>query len=128
MMADREGADPIDVEVGINLRRVRKEKSLSQDELGKALGITFQQVQKYENGKNRMSASMLVKAARKLDIQPADLLPASDAAPLPPSAQLLSLRGAEEMLQLYGAIRSPVRRRAIVMLARALVTDKGDQA
>ena len=93
---------------------------MSQAALGQVLGLTFQQVQKYERGTNRISASMMVKAARALDAQPADLLPRSDAAPLPPSAQLLSLRGAEELLQGFAAIRSPRLRRSVLTLVRVL--------
>jgi transcriptional regulator with XRE-family HTH domain len=50
--------------VGANIRRLRLQKGKSQTELGLALGITFQQVQKYEKGTNRVSASRLVQMAR----------------------------------------------------------------
>ena len=118
--AQTNGPDPIDVAVGINLRRVRKERGLSQQEVGAAIGVTFQQLQKYENGKNRISASMLVKAAKVVGVQPADILPETDAAPLPASASLLSLRGAEELLQGFAAIKSPHHRRAVLTLVRAM--------
>jgi len=55
--------DPVDVAVGANIKRRRQRCSLSQTELGKALGVSFQQVQKYENGRNRVSASTLQKIA-----------------------------------------------------------------
>ncbi len=115
-----DGPDAIDVEVGITVRRLRKERGMSQESLGKALGITFQQIQKYERGTNRVSASMMVKAARALGVQPADLLPRTDAAPLPTSASLLSLRGAEELLQGFAAIKSHRHRRAVLTLVRAM--------
>ncbi len=118
--AQTNGPDPVDVEVGITIRRLRKERGMSQEGLGRALGITFQQIQKYERGTNRISASMMVKAARALGAQPSDLLPRTDAAPLPPSAQLLSMRGAEELLQGFAAIKSPRHRRAVLTLVRAL--------
>ena len=69
------GPDPIDVAVGLRLRTLRKQKEMSQDALAKTLGITFQQVQKYERGSNRISASMMVRAARALDTPVASLLP-----------------------------------------------------
>ena len=118
--AQTDGADPVDVEVGITIRRLRKERGISQEGLGKALGITFQQIQKYERGTNRISASMMVKAARALGVQPSDLLPRTDAAPLPAAASLLAIRGAEELLEGFAAIKSPRHRRAVLTLVRAM--------
>jgi len=60
-------ADPIDVAVGARIRIRRQELRMSQQTLAEQLGVSFQQVQKYEHGSNRISASMLVKAARALD-------------------------------------------------------------
>jgi transcriptional regulator with XRE-family HTH domain len=59
---------PIDIEVGKRIRLRRIEKGLSQTELGDHLGITFQQVQKYENGVNRVGASRLNKIAELLQV------------------------------------------------------------
>ncbi|MGR4863267.1 helix-turn-helix domain-containing protein [Caulobacter sp. LARHSG274] len=63
-MADM--AHPVDLYVGARLRIRRKVLGLSQTQLADALGITFQQVQKYERGANRISASKLYEAARLL--------------------------------------------------------------
>ena len=60
--------DPIDVHVGARIRLRRKQIGISQAQLGEALGLTFQQIQKYEKGQNRISASMMVRAAQKLDV------------------------------------------------------------
>lgn len=59
--------DRIDKQVGANLRKLREYRHRTQEELGNAMGVAFQQVQKYEAGKNRISASRLVKAARFLE-------------------------------------------------------------
>jgi transcriptional regulator with XRE-family HTH domain len=59
-----------DVYIGERLRLLRNSKGVSQMELGKVLGITFQQVQKYEAGSNRISASALLKAAQCLSVSP----------------------------------------------------------
>ena len=67
--------DPIDAHVGTTLRTLRKERGMSQTALGAAGGITFQQIQKYEKGKNRVSASMLYKLAKALDAPIADFFP-----------------------------------------------------
>ena len=118
--------DPIDVATGLRLRTIRKSRGLSQEQLGRALGITFQQVQKYERGSNRISASMLVKAARTLSVAPAALLP-DEGDPKPQSPAVLALlaqmRGAEELVETYARIRSPRLRRAVLNLARALAAD-----
>ena len=58
----------IDVEVGKKIRVQRTMKKMSQTELGNRIGVTFQQVQKYERGSNRVSASKLVEIARALDV------------------------------------------------------------
>ena len=47
---------------------------MCQEQLGKSLRVTFQQIQKYENGKNRLSGSRLIKAAETLKVSPAQLL------------------------------------------------------
>ena len=70
--------DPIDVEVGQRLRSFRLARGLSQTSLAEAVGITFQQVQKYERGNNRISASRLCNMAKALKISPVDLLPPSE--------------------------------------------------
>jgi len=60
--------NPIDVHVGLQVRLRRKELKISQERLAEALGLTFQQVQKYERGANRISASKLYEIARALQV------------------------------------------------------------
>jgi transcriptional regulator with XRE-family HTH domain len=116
-----QGPDPIDVQVGVTIRQFRKTRGISQSELGAALGITFQQIQKYERGTNRISASMLVRAAMVLDVQPSELLPRTDAKPLTEGAQAVAfVRGAQEVAETYAAIRSPTQRKALLALIRAM--------
>ena len=59
---------PVDVHVGARLRFKRKLLGLSQTDLGNALGLSFQQIQKYENGANRVSASRLYQLTSILDV------------------------------------------------------------
>src|SRR5216684_5373196 len=59
---------PIDVLVGQNIRICRLQKGLSQGELGRRIGVTFQQVQKYEKGANRVGASRLQQIADVLGV------------------------------------------------------------
>jgi Predicted transcriptional regulators len=65
-----EGPHEIDVHVGKVVAERRKYLGLTQADLGKVIGVTFQQVQKYERGSNRMSASILFEIAQTLEIHP----------------------------------------------------------
>ena len=67
--AEREGrASPIDAHVGARIRLRRTLLGMSQERLGEAIGLTFQQVQKYERGVNRVGASRLFDLSRVLDV------------------------------------------------------------
>ncbi|CAI9122172.1 helix-turn-helix domain-containing protein [Brytella acorum] len=61
-------AGPVDIHVGQRIRLRRTLMGLSQEKLGEALGLTFQQVQKYERGANRVSASRLYELARVMEV------------------------------------------------------------
>jgi transcriptional regulator with XRE-family HTH domain len=67
-----------DVEVGRRIRILRVDRGLSQDELGKALGVSFQQVQKYEKGINRLTVGRLKQIATVLKVTPHELIGWSD--------------------------------------------------
>jgi transcriptional regulator with XRE-family HTH domain len=84
---EQSAPDPVDIAVGQNLRLRRKALGKSQEQLAEALGITFQQVQKYEGGKNRISASKLQAAADFLGCHPGELFPAAGGA-VPVDAKL----------------------------------------
>lgn len=60
--------NPIDAIVGKNVREARIKAGMSQVELAKAINLTFQQIQKYERGFNRISASRLVELARAMSV------------------------------------------------------------
>lgn len=65
--------NPIDEIVGNNLRENRIRRGMSQDTLGKAVGVSFQQIQKYERGKDRISASRIVQMAGALEVELTEL-------------------------------------------------------
>lgn len=67
-MARGEGPDPIDVHVGDRIRLRRGMLRLTQQDLARSIGISFQQLQKYERGANRVSASRLFDIANHLDV------------------------------------------------------------
>jgi transcriptional regulator with XRE-family HTH domain len=113
--------DPIDVDVGARVRARRVFLGLSQTKLADALGLTFQQVQKYERGDNRVSASTLVRVARALDTSVAALVGEGDAAPSDaPMFRHLATPGAFGLLEAFVKIPDPEVRRAVIRLARSL--------
>lgn len=70
-MPDKKAPNPIDVHVGARVRLRRTMLGISQEKLGREIGLTFQQVQKYEKGINRIGASRMVQICRALSAQPA---------------------------------------------------------
>ena len=104
------------------MRMRRKTLGLTQTALAEALGITFQQVQKYERGANRVSASMLVRAAKRLDC-PVAFLVGEEPGGFPTDETLLTMLaypGAIDLLHAYTAIDDAGSRNAVVTVARAL--------
>src|SRR5437764_8249096 len=80
--------DPIDVYVGSQIRTRRQLLDMNQQALAQALGLTFQQVQKYESSANRVSASRLWEIAAVLNVPIAYFFPADDAREQPESRLL----------------------------------------
>lgn len=120
-------ADPIDVAVGIRVRSRRREMGLSQTALADHLGLTFQQVQKYERGSNRVSASMLVHIAERLKCSVASLVGETADGVETPTGDLLdclALSGAIDLLKAYGSINSAAQRLALLKLARGMAEDE----
>lgn len=65
---EKESANPVDAYVGMRLKERRQSLDISQSTLGELLGVTFQQVQKYERGSNRISASRLYHLSELLEV------------------------------------------------------------
>ncbi|WP_152047925.1 helix-turn-helix domain-containing protein [Aureimonas psammosilenae] len=63
-------SNPVDVHVGNRLRLLRLQKGMTQEELGSLVGVSYQQIQKYETGSNRISASRLYFLAMQLSVGP----------------------------------------------------------
>ena len=125
---------PIDIHVGSRLRKRRRMVGISQEKLGEALGLTFQQIQKYEKGIN-MGASRLQQAADILGVPVpfffeggADGLSSSDGS-APSPAYLKEFVSSEEGLRLAKAfmqITRPAMRLRIVALVRELAGNDGE--
>ena len=114
-----ERTEQLDREVGARVRARRRELRMSQTRLGDRLGVTFQQVQKYERGVNRISASTLVLVAEALQCRATDLLGVDEAAPRIDWSKFHD-NEANAALEAFAAIGSPRVRKALLELIRAL--------
>lgn len=104
--------DPVDLAVGARIRLLRKVRGLSQQALAEVAGVTFQQIQKYERGANRVSASMLARIASALDTPVSEMFgeSASGGGGVDEVASLLSQPGAIDLLRAFSTLpRGPVR-------------------
>ncbi|CCG40601.1 helix-turn-helix domain-containing protein [Magnetospirillum molischianum] len=135
--------NPIDVHVGARMRLRRTLLGLSQEKLGELIGLTFQQIQKYERGANRVSCSRLFDLSRALEIpisyffedmteevqnlSPVQMgrEPHRDDLPAPETDPRLR-RETLELVRNYYSISDPDVRRRIYDLAKAL-SERGDE-
>jgi transcriptional regulator with XRE-family HTH domain len=129
--------DPIDKYVGSRIRMRRIMLGMSQEKLGDALGLTFQQIQKYEKGINRIGASRLFDLAQVLGVsvqffyeeapaaEPQQLMPEGFAErPAEGSiVEFLRSRDGLELNKAFVRISDAKARRAIVDLVRSLAND-----
>ena len=123
---------PLDVALGGRIRLRRRELEMSQDQLARKIGITFQQVQKYEHGTNRVSFSRLAEIAEALKCSVSDILGDLDQTKAAPKfsrhVAQLNAPGVAELLDAYASIKSTKHRRAILDLARQLAELRSVQA
>ncbi len=132
-------ANPIDVHVGSRVRLRRMLLGISQEKLGERLGLTFQQVQKYEKGVNRIGASRLFDLARVLGVsieyfyEDAPSLSGGAMESVAPGMaerpsdgfmfEFLNTREGLELNRAFAKISDPKARRAVVDLVRALASE-----
>jgi transcriptional regulator with XRE-family HTH domain len=132
-MANKKQPNPIDIHVGSRVRLRRMMLGMSQEKLGEQLGITFQQIQKYEKGTNRIGASRLQHIARVLTVPISFFF---EDAPAPPTtgdaagveessstSYVVDFLSSSEGIQLNKAfvrIKDAQQRRRIIDLVRAM--------
>ena len=119
-----DGPHPVDRHVGLRIRMRRKEIAVSQERLAEALGITFQQVQKYERGANRVSASKLWEIARALKTSVGYFYEGLGGDDQPPAGQdaqdfMLTTEGLE-LMAAFPRITQPALRRKLLELVRTV--------
>ncbi|HSV29612.1 MAG TPA: helix-turn-helix transcriptional regulator [Candidatus Omnitrophota bacterium] len=130
--------NPIDIHVGARVRLRRTLLGMSQEKLGEALGLTFQQVQKYERGANRIGASRLFDLSRVLDVpvsfffddmtddvkKQAPALLSADCSLEEPQGEYvanpMARRETLELVRAYYRITDPAVRKRVYELAKAL--------
>ena len=126
-------ANPIDAQVGNRLRLRRMMIGMSQERLGELLGLTFQQVQKYEKGVNRIGAGRLFEIARILGVQiyffyesVAEQLagaPGFTEAESPPVLEFVSSGEGLQLSLAYMRIKDPKVRKRVLDLVKSLSED-----
>ncbi len=135
-MANKKQPNPVDMHVGGRVRLRRMMQGMSQEKLGESLGITFQQIQKYEKGTNRIGASRLQHIAQVLEVPVSFFFedaPGASAesgfAEARPAAFVTDFLTSTEGLQLNKAfvrIKDTKVRRRIVELVRAVAGEETD--
>ncbi|KRQ99314.1 helix-turn-helix domain-containing protein [Bradyrhizobium valentinum] len=114
-------ATPTDKIIGERIRTRRLEKHISQSELGDMLGVSFQQVQKYEKGVNRVGSSRLMELAKALDIEVSYFLDERKRPPAErPVAAFMATREGIQMAEAMLAINNHEVRQGLIDLARKL--------
>jgi transcriptional regulator with XRE-family HTH domain len=111
----------VDGVIGAKIRMRRGELGMNQTDLGKAIGVTFQQVQKYENGSNRVGGSRLAGIAKALDVPVSYFFDQTGEELEAVQGSLLNTRGAVSLLKAYASIKDRHQRQAMINLARAMV-------
>jgi transcriptional regulator with XRE-family HTH domain len=135
---EEEGPNPIDIHVGAKVKSRRLMLGLSQEELASAIGLTFQQVQKYERGTNRISVSRLVDICRALKVPFSYFLDGSAMAGRKPalrgvadagqdeySPDVLTRRDVLDLVRAYSSIKAPHLKKQLLEMAKAMAGDKG---
>lgn len=126
MSKGADGPNPIDIHVGQRLRARRKSLGISQSHLADDLGLTFQQVQKYERGTNRVSASVLFMISQILKapvsyffdgLGPSDGKgDYADIAPMPVVRLLTEERDGPALAEAFLTLKGPVRQAVVIMV------------
>jgi transcriptional regulator with XRE-family HTH domain len=104
-----------DIEIGFRIRKIRQDQSLTQSEVAAELHITYQQLQKYEQGINKIPASRLSKIAKALSVTEEELL-------RPPSKNFEQLKKLQDQqaLGLWSKLNDDKKRHIVLMLLEQL--------
>jgi transcriptional regulator with XRE-family HTH domain len=123
----RKGPNTVDKIVGRNIRMHRLAKGLSQTELGEHLGVTFQQVQKYEKGSNRVGSGRLYEIATVLGVRVTEFFAGGEQIGRSSGQSLLDLLSEPHSLRLaqaFSRISDKNMRRSLVQLVERIASTK----
>ena len=124
IIANSDGPHRLDVAIGQRIRERRRAVGMSQQTLAELVGVTFQQVQKYERGANRISFSRLIEVADALQCRLGDLAEGLDSNHASDDLRhlnaLIAEDGALELLEAYRRVSGKPLRRALLAHTRAL--------
>ena len=116
----KDGPHPVDVQVGRRARERRTLEGMSQTAVAEKLGLTFQQLQKYERGDNRISASRLYELAQLFDVPVSYFFEGIEGGKNAPSGdEMVTKRETLELVRAYYAISDPNVREKIRKLTQA---------
>lgn len=127
-MAGRGKANSVDVRVGTRLRLRRTALGMSQEELGRRLGLTFQQIQKFESGSNRISASYLFELTQIMHVPVSYFFDGPDqpgrGSDLPDTLQrfLMSAEGLS-LWRAFSRLKDDTVRNRVIALVKAMAED-----
>lgn len=124
-MVDPKATGVVDREIGARIRERREAVGYSQAYVADIIGISFQQLQKYEIGENRVAAAMLVRLAQALRVEPASLLPHAKRTVAPTRDTSSEDLLAEQLQHAFSRIASVKDRRLVLNMARSLSTSTG---
>ena len=113
---------PVDAHVGVRMRQRRTLLGMSQTKLGDAVGLTFQQIQKYERGSNRVGSSRLYEFAKALDVTVSyffDEMPGNVLSGRPMAAKVKKGTGFGETGTPFAVEKDPLIKRETLQLVRA---------
>jgi len=123
-------ADEFDVLVGLRLKELRKTKLLTQKDIAQAIGVSSQQVQKYEKGIDRLSFNRIYELSKFLNISLENFLP-KECTPVglsdneqkllqAPSNDTLSAKEQREIFDFFESLPSPERRKTVIKLLQSM--------
>ena len=125
-MASKGFPNPVDVHVGARVRQRRMMMGMSQASLGEAIGLTFQQIQKYERGANRISASRLWGLAVALETPVAYFFADMDQPNTAATDDLMGRRETLEMVRAYWRIEDPGLRKSVFAHIKAIAGESAE--
>lgn len=135
---NEEGPHPVDVHVGNKVKTRRLMLGLSQEDLAKAIGLTFQQVQKYERGTNRISVSRLLDISKALKITYNYFLEGSVSKKLGArgvadsgqddfESDPMTRKDVLELVRAYSSIQTPQLKKQLIEMAKAMASMESDK-